>query len=58
LARAAVDQIANEDRGAGGVAPSAIRYGISQLSKQSLQLVGMTMDIADDVVRHELSHSV
>ena len=53
LTRAVVDQIAHEDGGVASLSPGTGAMLVTHVSKQRLELVGMTMHVADDVVIHD-----
>ena len=49
-------KIANEDRLALLVTPGAGRLPIAERAEQCLQLVGLPVDVPDDVVGHDRHH--
>jgi hypothetical protein len=54
LTRPAIDQIAYEDGGVASLSPGTGAMLVTHVSKQRLELVGMAMHIANDVVIHTL----
>ena len=54
LARAAIHEVADEDGGAARVPPCATSMPEAEMGQQCLKLVGMAVDVADDVVVHLL----
>src|ERR1700676_1488348 len=54
LLGSAIDEIADEDRGAVRMTPSAGGFGIAELQKECDQFIELAVDIADDVkgIRH------
>jgi hypothetical protein len=53
LTRAVVDQIAHEDSGVASLSPGTGAMLLTHFTKQRLELVGMAMHVADDVVIHD-----
>ena len=51
LARAAIDEVANENRGALRVTPRTLRFAIAEHFEQAEEFFGMPVDVADDVER-------
>ena len=51
----AINEVADEDRRPARVSPRAASVLVAQLLEKRGQLVGVTMDIADDVVAHHES---
>ena len=49
----AINEVADEDRRPARVSPRAASVLVAQLLEKRSQLVGVTMDIADDVVVHQ-----
>ena len=52
LAGATVYKIADEDGCPAGMSPRAAAMPVAEISQQGLKLVGMAVDVADDVVVH------
>jgi hypothetical protein len=53
LSRPVIDQIAHEDGGVPSLSPGTGAMLVTHSSKQRLELVGMAMHVADDVVIHD-----
>ena len=55
LCRTAVDEVSDEDGLPLRVTPGAGRVVIAKFAQQGFQLVGLPVDVADDVIAHDAS---